>query len=358
MKVLSRYFPLSWRDTGVSCLVLAAAVGLCALLLQIDSSGGFASMVFVLAVVCISRFTDGYFYGVAASFVGVAFTNYIFTYPYWSLNFTIAGYPLTFISMFSVSLITSTLTTRTKEHERLRIEAEKEKMRGNLLRAISHDIRTPLTSIMGSTSAILDAGDKLSEENKRELIKQVHEESRWLLNMVENLLSITRMNNEKALISKQPEVVEEVVGGAVQKFRKRYAHVKITIVPPERFAVVSMDATLIEQVLLNIMENAVIHGKNTTEIRVTFDQTVEQVAIIIGDNGGGVEPKLLPHILEDSFQNIREKQTDTKRNMGIGLSVCRSIIAAHGGTIHVRNTDAGAEFSIYLPLEQEECYDV
>lgn len=353
-----RWFPLSWHDTWVSCLVLGAAVGLCTLLLQIDSSGGFASMVFVMAVVCISRLTDGYFYGIVASFVGVAFTNYIFTYPYWSLNFTISGYPLTFISMLSVSLITSTLTTRTKEHERLRIETEKEKMRGNLLRAISHDIRTPLTSIMGATSAILEDGDKLSEENKRELLTQVHEEARWLLNMVENLLSITRMNNDNALISKQPEVVEDVVGDAVQKFRKRYHHVKITVVPPEEFAVVSMDATLMEQVLLNIMENAVIHGKNTTKIQVTFDQTEEQVAILISDNGGGVEPKLLPHILEDSFQNIREKQTDSRRNMGIGLSVCRSIVTAHGGAISVRNTQLGAEFSIYLPLEQEENYNV
>ena len=347
-------FPVSWRDTAVACAFLAAATVLCVALWSIDPSGGYASMVFVLAVVCIARFTTGYLYSTIASFVGVVCTNYIFTYPYWALNFTIAGYPLTFIAMLAVSIITSALTTQIKDHERLRLETEKEKLRTNLLRAISHDIRTPLTSIVGSVSAILENDEKLSAETKRELLSHIQEEARWLITMVENLLSITRMSNQEAQLSKQPEVLEEVVGGAVQKFRGRYPKIHISVTPPAEFAVVSMDVMLIEQVLINLMENAAIHGKGTTEICISFQEEGHQVTIVVEDDGGGVDPKLLPHILEDSFALIQDQRSDTKRNMGIGLSVCRSIIAAHGGTIRARNTARGAEFSITLPLYEEE----
>ncbi len=352
---MREWFPVSKRDTLVTVSVLAAAVVFCAFLLNLDSTGGYASMVFVLAVVCIARFTTGYLYSVIASFVGVVCTNYIFTYPYLSLNFTIAGYPLTFIAMLAVSIITSALTTQLRDHERLRAETEKEKLRANLLRAISHDIRTPLTSIVGSVSVLRDNGSKLSEETKDELLGHVQEEAQWLITMVENLLSITRINNDgSAAISRQPEVLEEVVGGAVQKFRGRHSAVRVVVEFPEQIAVVSVDPILIEQVLINMLENAVVHGKNTTEIRVSFRQDMENVTIILQDNGGGVDPAVLPHILEDSYAKIRDQRSDTRRNMGIGLSVCRSIIAAHQGAIFARNTEHGAEFSIVLPLDNGE----
>ena len=351
---LKKIFPVSLRDTAVMAAIMLAAMALCVAISSIDSSGGYASMIFVLAVVCVARFTSGYLYSVVASFVGVVCTNYIFTYPYWALNFSIAGYPLTFFSMLAVSILTSAQTTQVREHERLCSETEKEKLRANLLRAISHDIRTPLTSIIGSISAVVENGDKLTESTKTELLGHAQEEARWLINMVENLLSITRMNNENTLLSKQPEVLEEVVGGAVQKFRGRYPGVRIQVVPPAEFAVVSMDAMLMEQVLTNLMENAVIHGKGTTLVEISFRQTADQVTILVSDDGGGVDPKLLPHILEDSYAQIRDQRKDTVRNMGIGLSVCRSIVAAHGGTIAVRNTEAGAEFAITLPLDEED----
>ena len=343
-KKLKKYFPISLRDTAVAVITMLAAMCLCMALLPIDRSGGYASMVFVLAVVCVARFTSGYLYSVVASFVGVVCTNYIFTYPYWALNFSIAGYPLTFFSMLTVSILTSAQTTQVREHERLCSETEKEKLRANLLRAISHDIRTPLTSIIGSISAVVENGDKLTESTKTELLGHAQEEAKWLINMVENLLSITRMNNGNALLSKQPEVVEEVVGGAVQKFRKRYPNVRITIHPPEDFAVASIDATLMEQVLINIMENAVLHGKNTTCITLTLTQDEQWVSIAVEDDGGGVDPRILHKILDDSFSQIREERSDMKRNMGIGLSVCRSIITAHGGSVN----EPSAELHQYM----------
>jgi len=358
-KRLREWFPVTKRDTFVAMGILGAAAAFCAFLLNLDSTGGYASMVFVLAVVCIARFTTGYFYSVVASFVGVVCTNYIFTYPYFALNFTIAGYPLTFIAMLAVSIVTSALTTQLRDHERLQAETEKEKLRANLLRAISHDIRTPLTSIVGSVSVLQENGDKISDEMKKEMLGHIQEEAQWLITMVENLLSITRISDGgSARISCQPEVLEEVVGGAVQKFRGRHGAVRVVVEIPEQIVLVSVDSILIEQVLINILENAVVHGKNTTEIRVSILQDEEYATVVVRDNGGGVDSGILPHILEDSYAKIRDQHTDNRRNMGIGLSVCRSIIAAHDGAIAVCNIDGGAEFSIKLPLEKEENEEV
>ena len=153
---ISTWFPFSWRDLLVTGVILLCAAELCILLQMADTSDGFASPVFVLAVLLISRLTTGYLYGLIAAVSGVVCVNFIFTYPYWAVNFTIAGYPLTFFTFLMVSVITCTLTTQARQQERLRSENEKEKMRANLLRSVSHDIRTPLTSIVGSTSAVLE----------------------------------------------------------------------------------------------------------------------------------------------------------------------------------------------------------
>ena len=154
---LKRTFSFSWRDLLVSAAILLCATGACALLHQTaDTIDGFASPVYVLAVLLISRFTSGYLFGLIAAVLGVIGVNYVFTYPYMAFNFTISGYPLTMFTFLVVSLVTSTLTTKTKEQDRLRMENEKVKMRADLLRSVSHDIRTPLTSIMGATSAILE----------------------------------------------------------------------------------------------------------------------------------------------------------------------------------------------------------
>ena len=158
---LRQLFPFSWRDLGVSLGFLGLAAILCALLRMIDSSDVFVALIFECAVVLVSRFTDGYLFGLLASFLGVFGVNWIFTYPYMQLNFTISGYPLTFLVMLAVSVVVSALTTQIKQQEKLRAEAEKEKMRGNLLRAVSHDIRTPLTAIVGGIDVILENGDQI-----------------------------------------------------------------------------------------------------------------------------------------------------------------------------------------------------
>ena len=179
----------------LACLLVATllAFGLFAL---VPNNSANIALVYILALILIVRLTKGYFYGLSASIVAVICVNYLFTYPYFALNFTLTGYPITFIEMLSVTLLISTMTVNMKqqaqiivERDRMLAEAEKEKMRANLLRAISHDLRTPLTSILGSSASYLENQDVLSEEEKNDMIQQVQEDATWLLNMVENLPS-------------------------------------------------------------------------------------------------------------------------------------------------------------------------
>ena len=141
---LKRFFPLSSRGWLIFLVAMAVASVLCWLLGRTTSSDTHVPMIFVLAVLVVALCTDGYFYGLLAAISSVLGVNYAFTYPYLKLDFSIYGYPLTFMTMLAVGFAVSTLTTRVKAQEKLRAESEREKMRANLLRAVSHDLRTPL----------------------------------------------------------------------------------------------------------------------------------------------------------------------------------------------------------------------
>ena len=347
--LISRLFPFCWRDFLVTMGILLCAVEVCILLRMADSSDGFASPVFVLAVLMISRLTTGYLFGLIASLLGVICVNFIFTYTYWVVNFTISGYPLTFLTFLMVSIITCTLTTQAKQQERLRAENEKEKMRANLLRSVSHDIRTPLTSIIGSTSAVLE-NPMLSEAEQRELLEDTRSEAQWLIRVVENLLSITRIGEDQAHITKQPEAAEEVLGGAVQKFRKRFPQITVSVSAPDELLFVPMDPILIEQVLSNLLENAAIHGKTTTAIHLSAREENGLALFSVRDDGRGIPEKDLPTLFDGTVKHTNENGGDGKRNMGLGLSVCLAIVRAHNGTMSAKNLEHGAEFSFSLPL--------
>ena len=189
-----RLFSFTLRDFLIFAAIFICALVLCTLLRRSDISDGFASPVFVLAVLLTSRFTNGYLFGTLAAFLSVIGINYIFTFPYWEFNFTMTGYPLTFFVMLCVSLVTCTMTTKIKQQEQFRMESEREKMRANLLRSVSHDIRTPLTSIVGGIDTLLESGEQLSPELRTELLQSIRDESGWLIGIVENLLSVTRVS--------------------------------------------------------------------------------------------------------------------------------------------------------------------
>lgn len=149
--------------------------------------------VFALAVLLISLFTEGYWYGFISALISVIAVNYAFTFPFFKLNFTIPENFVSAIILIVITLVASTLTTKVRKWETIKSESEKEKMRANLLRAISHDFRTPLTTIYGSSSALLENGDKFSDEQKMKMLGGIKEDSAWLVRMMENLLSVTKI---------------------------------------------------------------------------------------------------------------------------------------------------------------------
>lgn len=351
-KERAQMFVFSWRDCAITVVILSSFTLLSPLLEEIGGNDVYVPMLFVLAVFLVARYTTGYLFGMIASFAAVIIVNYIFTYPFFKFDFFMAGYPITFVSMLATSLMTSTMTTQIKKQEHIRAEAEKEIMRGNLLRAVSHDLRTPLTSILGSTSALLENGDKISEEKKRELIQEGHDDAEWLIRMVENLLSITRVSGE-ARIKKTPEAAEEIAGEAVRKFSKRFPDARVSVAVPSELLIVPMDAILIEQVIINLLENSIIHGKNNNGIAVVVEKSEDDAVFTVSDNGAGIPEKAFEHLFDGYLSSTERSVSETRQNMGIGLSVCMSIVKAHGGAITAENKpQGGARFRFSLPLKE------
>lgn len=356
-KLFIKWMKPKWSAILKNCGITAGILGLvtvfCFILQSFATTDTHVPLLFVLAVLFISRFTEGYLYGIIASMFAVVCVNFVFTYPYFAFNFTITGYPITFLAMLAVAISVSALTTQIKQQEQVRLEVEKEKMRGNLLRAVSHDIRTPLTSIIGSASAVLENYEVLDRPEKLELISDIREEAQWLIRVVENLLSITRINGDSARISKVEEVVEEIISGAVVKFKKQFPAMDVEVEMPEEMLLVPMDGILIEQVLVNLMENSVIHGKNTTLIRIVISEMDDRVLFSVEDDGQGIKESVLPVIFEGNLQSEDGESSDAKRSMGIGLSVCKSIVKAHKGSMRAENLaeHKGARVMFWLPKE-------
>ena len=315
------------------------------------------ALIYITAVVMIARFTNGYFFGILASLVSVVGINFLFTYPYFEVNFTLTGYPITFLFTLIISITVSAITTRLKEQtdvlierEKLLMDAEKEKMRANLLRSVSHDLRTPLTGIIGNSSTYIDNYRSLNDDEKLQLVSHIRDDSNWLLNMVENLLSVTRINQNSMRIVTSEESVEEVVAEAMQRLHKRLPNAQINVTAPEEFLMIPMDAMLIEQVIINLLENAIVHSgsKEPVELHVTHNK--QHVSFSVKDYGIGLPPEKLSTIFDGSCYNP-ENTSDGHKGMGIGLSICKTIITAHNGDIIAKNHNNGCEFIFTLPKE-------
>ena len=465
------------------------------------------AITYILAVFLIARFTSGYFWGIVASIIGVVGVNYFFTYPFFQINFTLDGYPFTFLSLLTISVVTSTMTAHITErnkvisereemthrlnlinnqllisdhidqiielaletivdftnssaifhktnplkeknyieklyssedremfitahelekahwafvkstppsltesdiaygssiylpvishehiwgvigiynfqtalyhnntltflnlmltqiamaierqhlvdqHHHLALETEKEKMRANLLRAVSHDLRTPLTGIIGAGSTYLENKAYLTENEKDDLVKHILEDANWLIHMVENLLSITRIKEGQVKVNKTLEPLEEVVSEAISRLKKRYPQSQILVKVPDTFLMIPMDATLIEQVILNLLENSLKYAHSTAPIELLVVENIDYITFKIIDHGIGLSPEQLDGIFDGNALNPKAK-SDSSKGMGIGLSICKTIICAHGGEISAQNhIHGGAEFIFTLPTQ-------
>ncbi|MEG1523418.1 MAG: sensor histidine kinase KdpD [Clostridia bacterium] len=240
------------------------------------------------------------------------------------------------------------------EQQKIMITSENEKMRSNLLRAISHDLRTPLTGILGACSAVRDSAEKLDSETEDKMLASIQDEAQWLIRMVENLLSVTRISEGAASIHKTMEAVEEVIGAAVCRVKKRFSSRQIRVTVPEKFIEVPMDATLIEQVIINLLENAIRFSPEETVVEIRLREEGMSAVLEVLDNGHGVADEDLPNLF-DPLLHGKSKTADSSRGMGIGLSLCMSIIQAHGGKLEAENRrEGGAVFRFTLPMERRD----
>lgn len=351
-------FSYSGKDFIISMSLYTLSVVLCLILRGASQNGdtGYVYMIFLLDVFLTALLTEGFFFSLIISIFAVLSVDYIFTPPYWNVSFTLSGFPLTFLVTMTISVVTGIVTSRAKQMDEVRREAELERMHGNLLRAVSHDIRTPLTSIVGATNVLLKQENTLTAEQRRQLLQCTNEDAEWLIRIVENLLSITRINNsEEARVKKAPEAAEEVIEGAVAKTHKHYPDVDIRVTLPDELMLVPMDPLLIEQVLVNLMENAVIHGE-THRIDVMLRREGDNAVFEVSDDGKGIPLSLLPRLFDGAARS--DRRSDGKRSMGIGLSVCRTVVQAHGGTIRGDNKrEGGACFTVTLPMKGDDNED-
>lgn len=348
----------SGKDFIVSVSLYLISVVFCLVLRNFDPNNdtSYVSMIFLLDVFLTAMLTDGFFFSLTIAVFAVLSVDYIFTPPFWEVSFTLAGFPLTFLVMMTICVATGIVTSRAKKVSEMEREAEREKIHSNLLRAVSHDIRTPLTGIVGATNVLLEQDDVLTPQQRRELLKNANEEARWLIHIVENLLSITRIGaGEDAQVTKTPEAAEEVIEGAVGKFRRRYPQIDVRVELPEEFFLVPMDPLLIQQVMTNLLENAAVHGVTTTRVAVSLEKRGKWARFTVCDNGRGI-PEGRLHNLFDGTQSAQKG--DSTRSMGIGLSVCKTVVAAHRGKIKGENIKGGgARFTVDLPLEEDEHED-
>ena len=341
------------RDFSIMVSILAVFFAISLVLHTWFDTESLIPTLFVLAVFLISLITNGYYWGIAAALASVLAVNFAFTFPFFSFNFAVHENIISAIVLLIVTIVTSALTTKIKRQEKVRLRAEKERLRADLLRAVSHDIRTPLTTIYGSASTVIENYAALSDEQKISILNGIQKDSKWLVRMVENLLSITRIDNSNVKLLKYSVVLEELVDSVLAKFRKSYPNQTVELNMPENFITLSADAMLIEQVLVNLLENAVQHAEGMTILKLNVFVMDSQVVFEVIDNGCGIEKEKLKNIFSGYYMADAALQDNQKKCMGIGLSVCAAIIKAHGGEIRAVNLKKGGMlFRFTLALEE------
>lgn len=242
-----------------------------------------------------------------------------------------------------------------ESREKDKLEMESERLRSNLLRAISHDLRTPLAGISGAVSTIIKNKNEISEEITDELLNGIYEDSQWLIRLVENLLSMTKIDEGKLKVGKEPELVEEVLSESLSHIKRRLNDADVEIDIPDELIFVPMDAKLIEQVFVNLVDNSLKYATSSCKINIRVYRDDDNAWFEFSDNGPGISDDLASHIF-DRFYTGERKSKDSRKGVGLGLSICKSIVNAHGGEIKVRNSQelGGAEFIFNLPLKEDE----
>ncbi len=236
-----------------------------------------------------------------------------------------------------------------KEKELAAVLAKNEQLRANLLRAISHDLRTPLTSISGNAGNLLSNYDKLDEKTRIQVFTDIFDDSQWLISLVENLLSVTRIEEGRMNFNMSVQLMDEVIDEAMKHINRKGARYSITVDCKNELLLAKMDAKLIIQVIINLVDNAVKYTPIGSEIKITAENKSGFVSVSVADNGNGIPDTIKPRVFE-MFYTGDNKIGDSRRSLGLGLALCKSIINAHGGEITLTDNEPhGCIFTFTVP---------
>lgn len=318
-------------------------------------------MAYILGVLLTAVFTSHQVYSIMFSVVSVLSFNFLFVEPRFSLQAQANEYPITFLVMLIVAFITSSLAAKLKMQsiitEKAHSLAQKEKLRADLLRAISHDLRTPLTSILGNASNLLSNEKQFDDSERRQLYKDIYDDSMWLIDIVENLLAITRIEDGKMDIKISPQLMEDIIDESMIFLDRNKGGHNITVAYSEEMILANADPRLIIQVITNIVGNAFKYTPDGTDISIYTQKRDGNVLVSISDNGGGIDNETKEHVFE-MFYSGNKNTTDSKRSLGLGLALCKSIIEAHSGRIWLEdNQPSGCIFKFTLPIGEVNCND-
>lgn len=237
-----------------------------------------------------------------------------------------------------------------KDKERAKIQVEKEKFKTALLRSLSHDLKTPLTSIESGSNFILDSYDQLDDEEKKQILRDISTESDHLTTFIENLLNMTKLDDSKKILNKDNIIVDDILSDVFSKVRNKLDGKTLKIDQNEKVIMVPCNPQLLIQVLVNLIDNAVKHTKPDTSIELNYYEQDDFIFFEVIDDGGGISEDILPYIFDD-FYSMTKKQ-DHKRSNGLGLGICKVIVESHGGKIKAFNNKLhGATFRFSIPLK-------
>ncbi len=261
------------------------------------------------------------------------------------------------LSILGECALTLENSRNAKEKEAAKLQAENEKLRANLLRSISHDLRTPLTSISGNAGMLLSDLEKLDSDTIRQMCGDIYDDSAWLTNLVENLLAVTKIEEGRMRLQKQPHLVEEIVTEALQHISRKQTEHTVTVHHENELLLARCDARLIIQVIINLVDNAIKYTAAGSHITITTKQNEQHTEISVADNGAGIPDSEKEKVFQ-MFYSGSNPIADCRRSLGLGLSLCKSIITAHGGEITVSdNTPMGTVFTFTIPSGEVEVHE-
>lgn len=355
-----------------TAMLLLMATGLAIIAHSIGIGKECLSMFFLLSVLFTTIITGGYTLGFINAVCSFLIINYLFTQPYFGLRIYDRNDLILLVSFLVTALVSGIIVANLREQrdraeknekaaqelavvrreqEEIRFAMESERLRATLLRSIAHDLRTPLTALSGSSRLLEEEYEKMTDDERKSFISDISEESLWLTNQVENILNMTRISEGRLVISKEEEVVDDVINEAVTRTERLMKEHPLNVVLPEDVIMAPIDGHLIVQVIINLLNNAVIHTPDGTHVRLEAYQEGKMVVFSVTDDGPGI-PESVKDTVFDRYVTLKTTSADSKRGTGLGLAICKSIVEAHDGVITAENIEPhGARFVFTLPME-------